>query len=331
MRLQWIAAWVPLVLVSGCANSPASWKPDSAKLTSPGVLAQAPAPLITPTYDGKGQATEPTVVYFPGSWQGHFYWMVLSPYPYGDARFENPSVLVSEDGQNWSVPSGLSNPVWLPTQGHLSDATLLYDDASNQLSIYFLNEILGPEHYFLLRTTSADGSSWSLPEVLLSGNNYSVSPTVTKVGSTFYMWTIDSDSGCTSRSTMMNRRSSSDGATWSPPEPVNISQPGFAIWHLNVISVPSEGQFMSMIAAYPVGSDCGHTKLFFANSNDGVNWTTYPRPIMDVGSGWDSKEIYRSSLVYDPERSLFRVWYSASDVKGEWNIGYTETSFRVDY
>jgi len=256
----------------------------------------------------------------------------LSPYPYGDDRFENPSVLISEDGQNWSVPSGLTNPLWLPSQGHLSDATLFYDDASDQLFVYFLNEIPEPaEHCFLLRITSSDGIHWSPPEVQFSSDHYSLSPTVAKIGSTYLLWTIDSVSGCTGQNSRMMQRSSSDGATWSPPQPVSISQPGFVAWHLNVISVPSEGQFMSLIAAYPIGSDCGHTKLFFANSNDGLDWKTYSGPILDVGSGWQSRAIYRSALVYDPDKALFRTWYSAVDaVSLEWRIGYTEGLFNVE-
>jgi hypothetical protein len=114
------------------------------------------------------------------------------------------------------------------------------------------------------------------------------------------------------------------------PQPANLSQSGFVIWHFNMIWVPSEGQFMSLIAAYPVGSDCGHTKLFFANSNDGLNWQTYPQPVMEAESGWDSREIYRSSLVYDPAEALFRTWYSASDsATGAWRIGYTEKRYSV--
>jgi hypothetical protein len=51
-------------------------------------------------------------------------------------------------------------------------------------------------------------------------------------------------------------------------------------------------------------------------------------------SRWDSKEIYRSSLLYDPNSGLLRVWYSAfreSKIKEDqtWHVGYTHKIFPV--
>lgn len=338
MRLTFVALGLPLALLSACANTANStsaplWVDDNSSLISPGTLSHAPAPLVTATYDGSGQAVEPTVLFFPDGWGGHLYWMVMSPYPYSNPKFENPSILVSNDGQNWIVPPGLGNPLWLPEQGIFADSTIAYDDSSREMSVYFLNDVVRPGKYqeSLLRTTSTDGVHWTAPQILLSGRNTIFnSPSVTKVGSTFYLWTVDTGVGCTTQTSTVYLRTSLDGAAWSSPQSVSLNQPGFVIWHLNVIAIPSEGQFMSLIAAYPVGCDCGCTQLFFANSNDGLSWKTYPRPIMIKGSGWDSGNIYRSSLLYDPASGLFRVWYSAVSAAGEWHIGYTQKTFFVD-
>jgi hypothetical protein len=309
-----------------------AWVPDNSPLTSPGPLTNAPAPLVTPTYDGSGQVVEPTVLHFANGWQGHLYWMAISPYPHSDSAFENPSILVSEDGQNWSVPSGLTNPI-VPTIGALGDATVVYDDVSNQLWVYYLHDVMVSAQYqeSLLRTTSADGIHWSTPQILISGlNTFLNSPSVGKVGNTYYLWSVDTGPGCFTQTSTVNQRTSSDGVNWSPPQALNISQPGYVIWHLNTIPVPSKGQFMSLLAAYPTGTNCGHTKLFFANSHDGINWQTYPHILLDTGTGWDSVLIYRSSLLYDPDAALFRVWYSAQDgLNYEWHVGYTQESFSV--
>jgi hypothetical protein len=111
-------------------QNPASGELDNSPLTSPGSLINARAALVTPTYDGSGQVVEPTVLHFPNRWQGYSYWMAISPYPNipGQAGFENPSILVSQDGQNWSVPSGLTNPIFTPKEGSFADATLFYDN-----------------------------------------------------------------------------------------------------------------------------------------------------------------------------------------------------------
>lgn len=303
-------------------------------LTSPGRLTNAPAPLITPTYDGSGQVVEPTVLYFPDGWQGHVYWMVVSPYPnrLGQSSFENPSILISEDGQNWSVPSGLQNPIAVPAQGQFADATAVYDNESNELVVYFLNDVLGSDYReSLLRMASTDGIHWTAPEVLISGHNTFVnSPTVAKVANGYDLWSVDSGEGCFTQNSRINLRTSPDGIVWSTPRVVNMIQPGYIIWHFNVIWVSAESQFMSVIAAYPLGTNCDNTKLFFANSNDGLTWQTYAEPVLEPGKGWDSLEVYRSSVIYDPGTQLFRVWYSGRDsVKWEWHAGYTQKFFLI--
>ena len=74
-------------------------------------LTNASTPQTTPTYDGSGQVVHPGIVYFPGGWNGYQYWLVVTPYPGGNAAFENPSILVSQDGVTWIQPPGITNPI----------------------------------------------------------------------------------------------------------------------------------------------------------------------------------------------------------------------------
>src|SRR5271166_5048875 len=78
----------------------------TAAMTPIGVMQNAAAPLVTPTYDGSGQVTEPSIANFPGGWHGFTYWLAVAPYPHSHAAYENPSILVSNNGTNWSVPPG---------------------------------------------------------------------------------------------------------------------------------------------------------------------------------------------------------------------------------
>ena len=50
----------------------------------------APAPLVTPTYDGSGQVVHPDVVHVPGGWNGYEYWMGMTPYPNGNNDLREP-------------------------------------------------------------------------------------------------------------------------------------------------------------------------------------------------------------------------------------------------
>jgi hypothetical protein len=68
--------------------------------------------------------------------------------------------------------------------------------------------------------------------------------------------------------------------------------------------------------------------LYFAKSTDRLNWTFYTNRILDVsGAGWDNGQLYRSTLLYDSDRQMLRVWYSASDLFLKWSTGYTETNY----
>jgi hypothetical protein len=197
-------------------------------------MVNPPTPLDIPTYDGSGQAVEPTVLEFPKPWNGHRFWMAMSPYPNADASLENPSIVVSDDGLAWSVPDGLVNPLAKPTpneSGHLDDATIVYDDGSDELWLYYLSDERGdadgsgtsdgngsrpnggpgegslgagnrpevdagaappPNVETLWRMRSPDGVHWTSPESVLSGSPFPfVSPSVAKVGSTFLLWTVE--------------------------------------------------------------------------------------------------------------------------------------------
>ena len=102
-------------------------------------LMNAASPQTIPTYDGTNQPTHPSVVKFDQPWNGYTYWMAMTPYPYNDGSYENPSIVVSNDGENWIVPSGLTNPlVGTPNPGHNCDADLVYVPEFNELRIYYV-------------------------------------------------------------------------------------------------------------------------------------------------------------------------------------------------
>mgnify|MGYP003252864052 CR=1 FL=1 len=97
-------------------------------------LANAIAPQAIPTYDGANQPTHPSVVKFEQPWNGYLYWMAMTPYPFNDGSYENPSIVASNDGENWIVPEGVSNPLaGTPSPGHNCDVDLVYVPASDEL------------------------------------------------------------------------------------------------------------------------------------------------------------------------------------------------------
>lgn len=53
----------------------------------------------------------PDVQYFPNGFNGYQYWMVFTPY-FGslgnEERYENPTVVASNDGLNWAAPKDIN-------------------------------------------------------------------------------------------------------------------------------------------------------------------------------------------------------------------------------
>ena len=75
-------------------------------------------------------AWHPDALVFPKSWKGVRYWYAATPYPYGNAAFENPSAYVGNYRDDWHLAAGATNPIAMPGRdAYLSDPDILYDPA----------------------------------------------------------------------------------------------------------------------------------------------------------------------------------------------------------
>lgn len=285
----------------------------------------ANAPLTTPTYDTSGQVVHPDIVYVPGGWNGYAYWMAMTPYPGSADAYENPSILVSDDGLTWEVPDGLTNPLVLaPATGHNADPDILLVD--NTLMVYYI-EYTGyeDEDLTLFRVlTSSDGIAWSDPQTVFSFTlgdyGYGVSPAVLYEDGTFYMWYVR-NAGCDADESSVYLRTSTDGLSWGAEQPVTLSLPGQVVWHPDVQWNGSS--YVMLYAAYPDNLSCTATSLYYAESPNRVGWTATTTPVLTPNprGGWDARSIYRSTfLVQD---TSLRIWYSAQAISGDWHVGYT--------
>jgi hypothetical protein len=176
---------------------------------------------------------------------------------------------------------------------------------------------------------SSDGVHWQNQGVLFQVPVYDAqSPSIAKFGGSYYLWTVNSGAaGCLGTTSALELRTSSDGVKWSNPQQSSMSQPGFVVWHLNVIYVAAKAEFWAAVTAYPETSNCDHAVLFFATSQDGVNWATYNKPMLTQDKVWDNLEICRSSFLYAADSNLLQVWYSASSIQGAWHVGLTQDDY----
>ena len=294
----WIESWDP---ARGCADVWArvpAIAPDSATIldlvcgSSDGTPSSASAtfpfydgfeqagrnaaqPLDTPTYDGSGQATHPDVIFVPGGWNGWNYWMVLTPYPYNVESLENPSILVSADGQNWQVPAGLTNPIVPPVAGYNNDPDMVL--VGDTLMVYY-NETLYAGTTDIRRVTSTNGVAWSAPITVLHLPNYEMSPAIVVDEQGWHMLYATSPQGCTADDQTVVVRSSTDGLIWSDAVIATFSDSSVVPWHFN--AVKQDGRYVMLLACYPHGSTCDHTDLYYAVSTDYQHWSLTPQPVL---------------------------------------------------
>jgi hypothetical protein len=273
-------------------------------------------PLHLTTYEGSGQTVHPDFVNItdPGPLQAEF--LAITPYPEGNPQFENPSVYTSLDHVYWDPPQGAVNPIALPDQGYLSDPDMVYNPSMKELWLYYrqadvLNQI------FLKRST--DGAQWTPPVRVTWGlDHYIVSPTVVRrADNDWTMWAVNGQSGCDAPETWVEVRHSTDGLTWTDPQRVSLTQPGFTPWHIDVQWIPSAGEFWAVYNVKTPQTSCATPALYLATSRDGITWTTYPSPVLTRGDAPEFRDIvYRSTFRYRADTDVITFWYSGAAYDG---------------
>lgn len=323
-----------IVVYNGSLTTAQRWQveqylSDKWQVTAP---RRPDTPLTIPTYDGSGEATHPDVIDFLlahdlASWNGYRYWMAMTPYPGGNSAHENPSIVVSNDGQTWSEPPGISNPVVAaPGSGHNSDCDLVFDGTDLWL---FWRETDGSTTDWIKCASSSDGVTWSSATTILSGAWASMlSPAVVLDGSTWKMWTVD---WTATPNTVDYRTSSAPDSGWSAATSGTFSSlpSGKEPWHIDVTVDPRDNSLHALLNVQDSGTTAANTALAIARSNDGTSWSCSD-VIFDVPlypGAWDSSRIYRASFCIKDE-DTYAVWYSAEEVEAAaiWNIGYAELS-----
>jgi hypothetical protein len=296
------------------------WNPSPLTITE--TATNAAAPLTIPTYDESGQVVHPDV-YDAGegqTWNGHRYWMAMTPYPDGNDAYENPSIVVSEDGDTWTVPQGLTNPIVAkPADGHNADPDIvLLPDGQTMAMFCMQSDDTTFTRVYV--TTSTDGVTWAEPTLLLTGVvGQLISPAVLWDGSQYVMWTI---SRTVTPCRLDRRTAAAVTGPWSDPVicalPLYVSADANP-WHIDVIH-DADGYLMFLCS---MQNNIG--RLYLARSRDGILWQVGAALLLEASAaGWDDGRIYRASGVRTA--TGYDLWYSAVGTDAEWHVGRTTVS-----
>lgn len=266
-------------------------------------------PLYIPTYDGGNQAVHPSVYYNASKWNGFEYWMAMTPYAGSVEAIENPSILVSHDGEAWYIPTGLTNPVVpAPAEGtHNSDPNLLVDAASTMWMYYNYGSV-----YVV---SSTNGITWSAPVVVATYDTEAyLSPSVLYDGSQYVMWTVDIHQD---PRVLQRRTCATPNGTFSAGTNCTVTNmpSGMTFWH---VTVQNDGAGFLAYAVLRIGTATAGSQLWVARSSDGLEWTFDTTALLVKSSyGFDYNRIYTSC------EANGKLFYSAMAAEGVWNIGVT--------
>ena len=284
-----------------------------------------PVLLNLRTSDGSGQACHPDVAYIPEGFgdKSWTYWMVCTPYPYGNCALENPEIFVSWDGLNWAIPDGLQNPlVQCPKNSpdHNSDPDILFH--RNELWLYYRETLRSksPAENRIHLMRSADGIRWSAPLVVLANKTGTqlISPSVLYDGTCFRMWAIELHG---SELQLMHRRSA-DGIRWTAPAEVariegltHDRRP----WHIDVIK--ERDRFSAILVSCTKVGGSG-SRIHYAHSQDGLYWVAGGF-MLDQAYEFEGNLQYRATLHKNEDRlQEYELWYSAASSKNMFSIAY---------
>lgn len=290
--------------------------------------ANAPAPLVIPTYDGSGQATHPSVMHAPEGWgedangKAWRYWQAMTPYPASNNAYENPCVIVSDDGDDWVEPPGLTNPIaGKPEGGYNSDTELCLVDGVLHL-LWRETDSAGTFDRIWAATTP-DGVNFSAPLLVMQGaRNELLSPSLVRVGGRWLLYVVNRTPTPTLRPHVTAFSAPALEGPWVEAPVGGLPNPPHATarpWHLSVLK---DGDVLYMF----LNDDQAKRAIWLGASHDGFHWTFGEAPLLTVGGAgaWDDNMLYRASGVRTP--GGFDLWYSAQSVGNTWGIGRTSVT-----
>jgi hypothetical protein len=278
-----------------------------------------------------GQTTHPSVVRVPGGWNGFEYWMAHTPYPGSNSAWEDPNIAASNDGVNWVVPSGLTNPIddqpGLP--GPYNSDTDLQMGPGNVMYVFWRVVIPDAFQERLKFSTSTDGVNWSAPvEAMRSSMSVRrpVSPAFLYEDGRWVMWAIDILRS-PNRMVYFEGGATPAKAEWGPMQTVSLGamQREKEPWHLSVVK--NGTSYIGLLNDTAVGSTGRDGDLIFLFGTNPLSFTngsfsTVPRlkPFMH-------DHLYRATMFADTQFGVpgYRVWYSARMALNPdvWNIQQT--------
>lgn len=276
-----------------------------------------PVLLRIPTYDGSGQAVHPDIVRMKEP--EPLFVMAMTPYPFDDDYFENPSIVVSRDGLRfYEEKEGVNPLVPPPAFDHNDDPDLLFSEGT--WSMVYL-ETLRPNKQNLVLLQSNDRIQWNRKNLLtfdLQGTPKDpliASPALVENEGSCYLFYVN-------LSTTPYRIECITSTSIDKWDKKKITVPEFnsltvTPWHIDIFK--DEGIYYMLLADITTTRQGKRVHaLYLAHSENLYQWNVHPEPI-EIGKLKNLKSLYRSTGFR--EGNDMYIFFSAEFKGLIWRIG----------
>lgn len=219
------------------------------------------------------QAVHPSIIF---DQKKHLYIVALTPYPYGDSKFENPSIVFSKDLK--TLEDFKLNPLLPPPPGsrngnYFADPEIFYFDNKINLFIGILSKTLKMNGYLYF---ALDSKGRKITEPLFIDIPFTTNVSITTVCTheICQYWTVNPRK----RPFEITRYKTTRDTFPYPVDKTTVKyrityKKEWNIWHLSVRKT-NKGKFLMLAAANPLGNKNGNPPmhLFLLESTDGIEF-----------------------------------------------------------
>jgi predicted GH43/DUF377 family glycosyl hydrolase len=123
---------------------------------------------------------------------------------------------------------------------------------------------------------------------------------------------------------------SKDGLTWSDPL-ICLSYIDTSSWERDLnrpVVIEKDGLYHM----WYTGQAKGHSRIGYAVSSDGINWTRISNaPVLSPGLPWEKVAVMCPHVIWDDKEKVFKMWYSGGEQYEPDAIGYATSKDGISW
>lgn len=235
--------------------------------------------LEIPTYDGSGQAVHPDILI--QNMQPE-YIIVFTPYPDTIDKYENPSILVSNNGIKFhEEESGLNPLVPCPEIDHNDDPDIILEN--NVYNIIYL-ETLRPEKQNICLLRSSDRINWKkmiihTEDLISTSDKFMLSPSLIHYNDSTLLYYVNKNTKTGHRIEYI-KGDNIENLNFDEIILPNMQDMNFVPWHVDVIKDENSVYYM-LISAVTKINGINSYSLHIAKSHNMHDWVISEHTLLE--------------------------------------------------